>query len=80
MNKWGMVTILALLAALPVSAVTRYLAGSMFAGDVAGEVVLLLAIICGVAAVRRGTRWWLAATLLAALWALVVLLQFVVGE
>jgi hypothetical protein len=80
MNKWGMAAILALIAVLPVAALSRYVGESGTAADVPPFAPLLLAVLCSVAAARRGSRWWLVVTLLAALWGFVVLLQLTIGE
>jgi hypothetical protein len=77
-NKWGLTGILALLAVLPAAAATAVF--SMRLADAAGLVLLLLAIVSSVRAAKRGTRWWLVVSGVAALWAGVVVVQIAVGE
>jgi len=79
MNKWGAVAVLALIAVLPIAGLTRYLVEAPLA-DALSFAPLLLAIVCSLVAARRGRRWWLIVTVLAALWGFITLLQLTIGE
>jgi len=80
-NKWGVVSICALVATLPAAGVGAQLVSEHRPSfDLIGLLVLLLSASSSVAAARRGSRWWLMVGGIAAVWALVVLLQVIVGE
>jgi len=79
LNKRGAVAIFGLIAVLPVAALARYVVAPPVA-DVPSFGPVLLAIVCSVAAARRGSRWWLLVTIPGALWGSVALLQLAIRE
>jgi hypothetical protein len=78
LNRWGLTALLALVGVVPAAAAIAVF--SMRLSEATGVALLGLATFSGVMAARRGTRWWLVVSAVAALWELVVVLQMAVGE
>jgi hypothetical protein len=78
-NKWGVVSVVALLAVLPVAAVGWHVGGPHTRiSDIPPFIPLIAAILCSTAAAIRGSQWWLTMTIVAALWGALALFQIIV--
>ena len=68
-SKWGVASIVLLLGVVPAIWVATLLpGGDRWQPDAIGLTFLLAAIWCGIAATRRGSRWWICIPIVAALW------------
>jgi hypothetical protein len=80
-NKWGLASVVSLILVIPAAgASATFAGGNGLASDVTGMIFMLSAILFAVLAAKRGSRWWLVVSVLAAPWALLTLLLMTIGE
>lgn len=79
-SRWGVASVIALLAVLPTAALGWRFAGPAVVAEIPALILLIGGTTCSVVAAQRGSPWWLAVAVPAALWGAVTLFVMIVPE
>lgn len=80
-NRWGVAALISLAAVVPSAGALAALMGRDGRETVVlGLILLVSAMTCGVLAAKRGSRWWLTVSAVAALWFALTILLLTVPE
>ena len=80
-NRWGIAALISLASVVPAAAALAALTGRNGGeSDVLGLILQVSAMSCGVLAAKRGSRWWLTVSTVAALWFALTILLLTVPE
>jgi hypothetical protein len=80
-SKWGVAALISLAAVVPsAGALARLMGRDGRETVVLGLILQVLAMSCGAVAAKRGSRWWLTVSAVAALWFILTLLLITIGE
>ncbi len=73
-NRWGLASVIALVAVLPIGALAWQVGGPhTLVAEMPPVILMIAAVICSTAAAIRGSRGWLTITVVAAIWSLLTL-------